>query len=225
MTYNEFIQNIIDTRGQWNIPDDEYFEAHHIIPKCFGGLPKHHSMHYQKHKNIIWLYPEEHYLAHELLAEEYPTNNKLVNAFYYMSMVEGENSEKYKITAEQYAKAKKLYSESISGKNHKKLSSAATSKTANEKRSKSLKGRIPWNKGLSKNTDDRVKNMSAKISKTMKGVPKGEAHRLAVIKALDGKVVSGTAGKARYTNGKQIRYFIEGQQPEGFWLARKVKEK
>lgn len=60
-----------------------------------------------------------------------------------MSIIDGEDGQKYKITAEQYAKAKKLYSKSISGGNHKKLSEAATSEIANEKRSKSLKGRIP----------------------------------------------------------------------------------
>lgn len=34
MTYSEFIQSIINTRGQWNIPDGEYFENHHITPRC-----------------------------------------------------------------------------------------------------------------------------------------------------------------------------------------------
>lgn len=53
MTYDEFIQNIIDTRGQWGIPEYEYHEAHHIIPKCLEGEPKHHSMHWQTHENII----------------------------------------------------------------------------------------------------------------------------------------------------------------------------
>ena len=166
------------------------------------------------------MYPEEHYRAHELLAEEHPDNSKLVNAFYYMSMIDDENDERYKITAEQYAKAKKLHSESISGDNHRKLSEAATSKTANEKRSKSLMGRIPWNKGLSKDADERVLMMSIKISNTMKGVPKSEEHRLAVIEALKGKVVGGCAGKLKYTNGIENRFFVEGTQPEGYELTK-----
>ena len=37
MTYKEFIDNIIETRGQWNISKGEYFEVHHIIPRCLGG--------------------------------------------------------------------------------------------------------------------------------------------------------------------------------------------
>ena len=31
MTYDEYIKSIIEARGQWGIPLDEYFEAHHII--------------------------------------------------------------------------------------------------------------------------------------------------------------------------------------------------
>ena len=37
ITYNEYILNIIATRGQWNIPEGEFFEGHHIIPKSCGG--------------------------------------------------------------------------------------------------------------------------------------------------------------------------------------------
>lgn len=52
MTYKEFIDNIINTRGQWNIPEGEYYEVHHIIPKCLGGLPQYYS-HNMKHSNLI----------------------------------------------------------------------------------------------------------------------------------------------------------------------------
>ena len=75
--YDKFIQNIINTRGQWGIPEGEYYESHHIIPKCFGGLPVNCKVHNLKHPNIIWLYPQEHYEAHKLLFEENPTNYKL----------------------------------------------------------------------------------------------------------------------------------------------------
>ena len=37
MTYNEFIQNILNTRGRFGIPEGEYKERHHIIPECNGG--------------------------------------------------------------------------------------------------------------------------------------------------------------------------------------------
>ena len=37
MTYDEFIQDIISKRGQFGIPEGEYKERHHIVPKCLGG--------------------------------------------------------------------------------------------------------------------------------------------------------------------------------------------
>ena len=52
MTYNEFIQDIINTRGQYGIPLDQYCEVHHIIPKCKGGEPVYSSRDI-KHENLI----------------------------------------------------------------------------------------------------------------------------------------------------------------------------
>lgn len=108
ITYKEFIQNIIDTRGQWNIPDGEYYEAHHIIPKCLGGEPK--SYHHGRktiHDNIIWLYPQEHYKAHELLALENPDNFSLLTAWNRMICnKQGEyvSSEDYLFLRVEYSK-------------------------------------------------------------------------------------------------------------------------
>ena len=87
MTYKEFIQNIIDTRGQWNIPEGEKFERHHIIPCCLGGegdrITNKNKSRFSKrshHPNCIWLKPSEHIEAHRLLAEENPDNKSLLLA-------------------------------------------------------------------------------------------------------------------------------------------------
>lgn len=104
MTYNGFIQNIINTRGQWNIPEGEYYEVHHIVPKCMGGLPKYASK-TSHNTNIVWLYPQEHFIAHKLLAEENGTNIKLTCAF--IRMCYSKNAD-YAISPEDYAEAKQL---------------------------------------------------------------------------------------------------------------------
>lgn len=54
------------------IPDTEYKEKHHIIPKCLKGT--------DDESNIVELYPDEHFLAHELLVKIYPKNRSLVFA-------------------------------------------------------------------------------------------------------------------------------------------------
>ena len=81
MQYDDFITNIIKTRGQWDIPADvDYWEGHHIVPKCMGGDGKSRS----KDPNIIWLLPEEHFIAHYLLCLKYPENIQLGLALHDM---------------------------------------------------------------------------------------------------------------------------------------------
>ena len=69
LTYNEFIQNILDTRGRFGVPEGEYKERHHILPKCMGGN--------DDELNLIDLYAREHYEAHRLLAQENPHDKGL----------------------------------------------------------------------------------------------------------------------------------------------------
>jgi hypothetical protein len=49
-----------------------YTERHHIVPRCLGGT--------DDKDNLVDLYPEEHFLAHQLLVKIYPNNFKLINA-------------------------------------------------------------------------------------------------------------------------------------------------
>ena len=108
-TYDEFINNILNTRGRFSC-GDEYHERHHIIPKCCGGT--------NAKDNLIDLYAKEHFIAHKLLAEEHPDNKKLVYAWWCMSVQTNEyTKERYKITAEEYEAAKEMYSKVLSEDN------------------------------------------------------------------------------------------------------------
>ena len=111
MTYSESIKNIIDTRGQHNIPEGQYFEKHHIIPRCLGGKGDWKNAafsHNSHHENCIWLYPKEHFLAHKLLAEENSDNYKLVYAWFMMFAKPSTTERDYEVLAEHYAEAKLL---------------------------------------------------------------------------------------------------------------------
>lgn len=105
MSYIDFIQNILNTRGRFNC--NGYKERHHIIPKCMGGS--------NDESNLIDLYGREHYEAHKLLAEENPNNYALTFAFWAMVNI---NRKKRYCTAEEYEKARKLFSERVSGERH-----------------------------------------------------------------------------------------------------------
>ena len=104
--YDEFIADIINKRGQWNIPEDEYKEIHHIVPICCGGEPRYITKGKQKHTNLIWLYPREHFIAHKILAEENQDNYKLVHAYTMMAFVKGKGQDRYELSPEEYEQAK-----------------------------------------------------------------------------------------------------------------------
>ena len=108
-TYEEFINNILETRGRFAC-GDEYHERHHIVPKSIGGT--------NDEENLIDLYAREHYEAHRLLALENPDNDKLVYAWWMMSHMSEAHQRDYELTAEEYEEARKAFSKSMSGENH-----------------------------------------------------------------------------------------------------------
>lgn len=57
--------------------DDELYERHHIIPKCIGGN--------DDKENLVYMTPEEHYVAHQLLVKIYH-NPSLVYALNMMTV-------------------------------------------------------------------------------------------------------------------------------------------
>lgn len=70
MNYLKIYNNIIN-RGKNRILTT-YTESHHILPKCMGGT--------DDLDNLVKLTPEEHYVAHQLLAKIYPNEPKLIRA-------------------------------------------------------------------------------------------------------------------------------------------------
>ena len=109
MTYQEFINNILSTRGRFEC-QDKYHERHHIIPKCLGGT--------NDEENLIDLYANEHYIAHELLALENPHNKGLQYALWTMSRcTKVQNNDRYIPTEEQYKNAREAFSKAMSGEN------------------------------------------------------------------------------------------------------------
>ena len=82
MTYNEYIDGIIEARGQWSDEvrySENGCERHHIVPKSWGGAPA--VLDWNRHTNVIWLYPKEHYIAHKLLYLENPKDYGLFAAW------------------------------------------------------------------------------------------------------------------------------------------------
>ena len=97
MNYEQFIESIITKRGQWGLSTEQYWEGHHIIPKCLGGSGSTRA----RHKNIIRLTAEEHFIAHKLLALDYPNNLQIQEAYWHMCNINGKRN--YLVTSKEYA--------------------------------------------------------------------------------------------------------------------------
>lgn len=109
-SYDSYIKRILDSRI--NCRDYEnYQEKHHIIPKCLGGD--------DQENNLIWLYAQEHFYAHKILALENEHHSGLQFAFWNMCQC-GKNKRKNSlqdvITAEDYELARQIFIKEISEK-------------------------------------------------------------------------------------------------------------
>lgn len=186
MTYNEFIQNILESRGRY-ILSEEYTERHHIKPKCCGGS--------DDEDNIIELFANEHYEAHKLLAQENPDNSGLRYAWIMMSL---RKKNKTYQTAEEYAMSRIALSEFLknrtySEETHEKMRKAAignkrrkgtkTSEIGLQHMREAAKLKGPMTEETKKKIGDgnRGKTVSEesrkKISEARKGIRFSEEHK------------------------------------------------
>lgn len=109
MTYNEFIENILHTRGRFAC-GNEYCERHHIVPKCKNGS--------NDENNLIDLFAKEHFIAHKLLYLENPDDAQLAYAYTLMAFMKDRKLQRYELTPEEYEEARKVYAIKFSGKNN-----------------------------------------------------------------------------------------------------------
>lgn len=103
-TYEEFINNILNTRGRSGC-GDSYCETHHILPQCLGGITE--------VSNLIDLYAHEHFIAHKLLVKANPDNSQLVNAYAMMAFVKNSKQQRVELTPEEYEQARSAFSNSM----------------------------------------------------------------------------------------------------------------
>lgn len=203
--YLKYINNIISTRGQFNIDENTNYEVHHIIPRAFGGLPQKIS-HKTRHKNLVWLTLVEHFEAHKILALDNLDNYKAVYAFQMLSNAHGKQ-----ITAgDEYALLRNAFIEhdrkintgkesSMKGKHYsqefkklvsEKTKAAMANPEIRQKISNSNKGRIPWNLGKEMSDDQKLK-----LSKIKTGKKLSESHKKNIGIAQIGKTISNETRK------------------------------
>ena len=123
MSYKEFIENILNTRGRFAC-GNKYHERHHIIPRCMDGT--------DEEENLIDLFAREHFEAHRLLALENPQNEKLKYAWWAMCSFSGSSKKRDKIAPEEYEEVRtefaNICSKKFSGKGNPMYGSHRTGK-------------------------------------------------------------------------------------------------
>ena len=170
MTYQELINNILQTRGRFACGDD-YHERHHIVPKCMGGT--------NDNENLIDLFGREHFEAHRLLALENPDNDKLVYAWWNMAHINKFNQRDYEITAEEYEEAKIEFSKTIKDAMKGRKFSDETLQKMKETARKRFK--IPENNPMyGKKHSEETKN---KISKSKENVSEETRRKMSNAKS------------------------------------------
>lgn len=98
MNYKRIYDDLIDRSKNREIYG--YKEKHHIIPRCIGGT--------DENSNLVYLTPEEHYIAHQLLTKIFPDNDKLIYAAIAMRRARPTNK--------LYGWLRRKYSKVVSGR-------------------------------------------------------------------------------------------------------------
>lgn len=155
-SYDEFISNILTSRGRFAC-GDEYHERHHIVPRCMGGS--------DEKNNLIDLFAKEHFEAHRLLALENPNNKSLIYAWTMMSWIKNGTQDRYKVTPEEYEEARKKLSEM--GKLRKGIPKGPLTEEHKRKISEANKGKI-YSEETRKKMGDAHRNPSEKTRKKMR---------------------------------------------------------
>lgn len=155
LTYDEFIKNILETRGRFGC-GDEYHERHHIVARCMGEM--------DDESNLIDLFAREHFVAHKLLAKENSDNHSIVSAWWRMCNWQDHNKEFYEPTPEEYEEARIAFSKKHSEFQRERFLNPETNPMTGKHHTEATKNRIgQLNKGHIVSDDVRQKIRESKI--------------------------------------------------------------
>lgn len=112
MNYEKIYSKLVNQAKNQNREKNQknYYERHHIIPKCFGGR--------NTKDNLVLLTAKEHYIAHRLLVEvQVPGTKKyyqMLNAFSFFA-AKSKKHKRVKISSRYYQNVKHLLADKKRG--------------------------------------------------------------------------------------------------------------
>ena len=177
MNHLNHYKSLISTRFSYGRSvkpkDGQYYERHHITPKCMGGL--------NNQENLIYLTAREHYVAHWLLTKIGKNSRfcePLNNAF--GTMMWGKENRKF--TDRQYQRAREI--PRILTEEHKNLLIEAAKKPKTEEHKQKLReSKIEWWK-----TFELTDEIRASYGNGFRGKHFSEEHKQKISDASIGRV-------------------------------------
>lgn len=174
---------------------EEYYENHHIIPKCMGGD--------NSKSNLILLTPKEHFIAHWLLWKGHNLL-KLSRAFYIMTITNHPSGKRHSIKSSKVydtlrKESARYMSEIFKGRvvtdeTRQKLSKAnkgkKKSQESKDKQSKSISGELHWNYGKTRPDDTKEKISKSLTGRKFEG-EQLETARKSILRAVESKQNNG----------------------------------
>ena len=177
MNYQKIYNSIADRAKNRSFSNLDYYETHHIIPTCIGGL--------DTDENKIKLTYREHFLMHWMLHIIYPTDKGLAAAFHICAF--GTNCRDTRKNISSYMPSSKAIAAAKQAKVIARIGTKHSEETKEKMRaSHKLRKELGLkNKPSPPLTDETKKNMSiAKLGKKRKPFTEEHKEKLKAAKAL-----------------------------------------
>lgn len=159
MDYLKIYNSLINNAKNKTYDKDEYFEVHHVIPKCLDGSDDSH--------NLVKLSGREHFVAHWLLFRLYPTNKQIAAAFHITAF--GTNCRDTRKKHQGYVPSSRAIAEARAAKvihnRGNKHSSDTINKMKNTWALKIENGYVSPTKGTTTSDETKLKQRKAKLGK------------------------------------------------------------
>lgn len=216
--YQNWYDQLIITRRNRSLPNDQYREKHHILPRSLGGD--------DSTENLIELTPREHFVAHLLLAHIHAGKNGMKMVHALRRMLTGHN--RYIPNSRTYEIIRKMAMIKCSGENNPMFGRTGINHPNygkydtiwTEERRKHIG---ETSKGRKWTQEQREKLVAAHrqrwanpeyrlmMSQKRSGKPKTQEHKTKISQALKGRTVSqetrqkiSSANKGRTKNSGKI---------------------
>jgi hypothetical protein len=197
MNYEKLYRNLIESKKQLNRKkgDGNYYEKHHITPKCLGGT--------NGESNLILLTFKEHFIAHLLLIEMHKGEAKRKMRFALFQMTNKNklqnrclNSKQYEVCKTELRKAREgfKFSEDTKRKMSDSQKGKKQSEVTKQKKIEKLKGQKRpgvglkiWESRRKNGTDIYTEEMRINNSNGQKGKTLSEETKRKIGLANKGK--------------------------------------